>query len=649
MRQIETIREDQIGPDGKPLRKYEFIDGQTGATGLKFAIGLVIVNVVLVFKDLFFSASKADDKNNLNNGNDEQQQKEIITQKAAALPELVQETETKEKNEVPSDVTSSGSSKRYFAGKTESLFDEAPKNSGTAYSFEQKLNTGSHATSNPFENVIQFPGVFRVTPLNSGPDLGGGAGSSGPVNQNNNSEDDDTTSDDTAERNRLPMLNGAVVFSSLYVNQSIILAEADFLRGAYDLDEDALAINNLIASRGTIEELEDGKWQFIPDPYDLTDITFHYEISDGTGAVQQIAHLSYTELPGGDFVGTEENDVIVGSGGRDKIEGLSGNDTILSREAADLIDAGPGDDRIVAGEGDDVIYAGLGNDVVFGGTGNDLIFGGAGDDVLMGEEGDDEIFGDAGNDQIFGGIGNDKALGGLDNDKLEGNEGNDFLDGEQGADEISGGSGNDILIGGTGDDNVKGDSGDDLFIALSNDGDDHYDGGDDVDTLDLSAITSDTDINLATGTASGAEIGTDEVLNFENVVAGRGNDTITANENVNSLWGNFGEDIFVFLSGNNSGKGSGHRDRIEDFEVGDKIDISLMDGNQGEDGLQRLSFKYDQAEFDGVGQVLYKYENNDTTEFTLLRFKYDEDDLDEADFEIEITGRHVFTEDNLIT
>jgi hypothetical protein len=60
---------------------------------------------------------------------------------------------------------------------------------------------------------------------------------------------------------------------------------------------------------------------------------------------------------------------------------------------------------------------------------------------------------------------------------------------------------------------------------------------------------------------------------------------------------------------------------------------------------------YDQADFDGIGQVLYHYEEDgDLNTLTVLKFNFDDDDddADEVDFEIEVIGRFEFSEDNLI-
>jgi uncharacterized delta-60 repeat protein len=99
-----------------------------------------------------------------------------------------------------------------------------------------------------------------------------------------------------------------------------------------------------------------------------------------------------------------------------------------------------------------VVNAGDGNDVVtildgvtlgaqmHGGAGNDVMVGGMGDDVLFGELGDDMLLGRGGGDAFVGGDGNDVLLGG---------NGRDLLIGGRGADRILGNNQDDILIAGS--------------------------------------------------------------------------------------------------------------------------------------------------------------------------------------------------------
>lgn len=199
--------------------------------------------------------------------------------------------------------------------------------------------------------------------------------------------------------------------------------------------------------------------------------------------------------------------VVEGTDAGELIDG-----TYLSDPEGDVIDgsddaSGGNTDSVVAGGGDDTVFSYVGNDTVDGGAGNDSIDGGAGDDVL------------------FGGDGNDTLQGWFDDDSLEGGAGDDSL---------IGWTGNDTIAGGTGADVIEGGDGEDLIILEDGFGNDTIDGGDggvvDYDTLDLSALTTDTTIDL---TSSNPESGsvtsggdTATFTDIENIVLGAGRDTL---------------------------------------------------------------------------------------------------------------------------
>ncbi|MFN3235325.1 MAG: Ig-like domain-containing protein, partial [Gammaproteobacteria bacterium] len=116
----------------------------------------------------------------------------------------------------------------------------------------------------------------------------------------------------------------------------------------------------------------------------------------------------------------------------------------------------------------------------------------------------------------------------------------DFIVGSAGNDILNGKSLNDLLIGGAGND---------IFIATTGDGNDVMDGGTGEDTLDASAVTDSMVINLVTESliSNGQE---DVIRNFENIVAGSGNDIITGNDQNNALYGGAGTDVLSGGLGN---------------------------------------------------------------------------------------------------
>jgi Ca2+-binding RTX toxin-like protein len=114
------------------------------------------------------------------------------------------------------------------------------------------------------------------------------------------------------------------------------------------------------------------------------------------------------------FLGTDGDDVIVGSQVEDHIYGLDGNDVLSGRGAADWIEGGAGNDFITGGQGVDIVEGGTGNDSIFAGEGDDktdILYGDAGKDVIGGGEGADFVLGGTGSDTIFGGNGGDILVG----------------------------------------------------------------------------------------------------------------------------------------------------------------------------------------------------------------------------------------------
>jgi len=80
------------------------------------------------------------------------------------------------------------------------------------------------------------------------------------------------------------------------------------------------------------------------------------------------------------------------------------------------------DDILIGTTLADLIFAYGGDDLISGNKGNDCIFGGDGDDIIFGNEGNDNIAGQIGNDIIKGHSGEDSISGGLGLDVLDGGD-----------------------------------------------------------------------------------------------------------------------------------------------------------------------------------------------------------------------------------
>ncbi|MEH2614336.1 Ig-like domain-containing protein [Bradyrhizobium sp. AZCC 1693] len=125
-----------------------------------------------------------------------------------------------------------------------------------------------------------------------------------------------------------------------------------------------------------------------------------------------------------------------------------------------------------------------------------------------------------------GTIGADVLTGAGGNDIIDGLDGNDTLSGLSGNDTIYGRGGNDIVLGGDGNDTLEGGDGRDYLTGGA--GDDHLDGGQSFDRAVYTDATGPVTINLAAGTASGAGVGTDTLINIEGAIGSNFADTFDA-------------------------------------------------------------------------------------------------------------------------
>ena len=365
----------------------------------------------------------------------------------------------------------------------------------------------------------------------------------------------------------------------------------------------------------------------------------------------------------------------------DKLEGLDGNDTLYGGNLQDDLSGGIGNDELYGGYDEDFLYGQLGGDTLYGGYGNDSLYGDDeknshgntdGNDVLYGEEGNDYLSGGGGNDTLDGGLGLDTLTGGAGNDtyylsydkpldvitdnglkadidtvimpyqlneytlpqgiengtidkgtaasNLTGNDGDNTLTGNDGSNTLNGESGNDTLYGGAGNDSVNGGTGNDMLIAGNGLGDDAYVGGTGIDTVKYLSTTKGITVDLALGTASGAEIGTDLLYSIENVVGGvggdslsgaadnnlldgySGNDTLIGGMGNDTLQGGLGADRFTFNAEAETGITSATQDTIADFKSaqGDKLDVSAIDANTALAGNNAFSALTTGGTFNGV-------------------------------------------------
>jgi Ca2+-binding RTX toxin-like protein len=487
--------------------------------------------------------------------------------------------------------------------------------------------------------------------------------------------------------NRLPSLTAPVILAGLLADSTLVVSARDLLQHASDPDGDTLVVRDLRASSGSLVQTVDGTWLFTPEAADTGSVTLSYSVFDKAGKVAQTAQIDLVSRDAATH-GTPAGDTLIGDGEANLIDAGDGADTVEGGAGNDTLYGGDGDDRILAGGGDDVVHAGAGNDVVMAGAGNDVVLAGRDNDVIHGEAGDDKLFGEGGDDQISAGAGDDLLVGGAGDDRLAGGDGNDALLGDDGKDVLAGGAGDDslqggagddqfsggaghdalsggagrdaitadagddIIVGGAGNDIADGGSGNDLFVAEVNDGNDQYDGGAGVDTYSIATTTADAIIDLLEESATSLEIGDDLIENFERVHAGRGDDTIIASNATNVIIGGGGDDVFVFRSTAAIGHGAGHRDRILDFDVGDRIDLDDVREEFAEDlnssledqNIRRFVLIRDQDEFSQPGEMKLRYEKLDGRDVTILAGNTDWDG--QSEFELELSGTYQLSDND---
>ena len=257
-------------------------------------------------------------------------------------------------------------------------------------------------------------------------------------------------------------------------------------------------------------------------------------------------------------------------------------------------------------------------------------------------------------EDVTGGSGCNTIVGSDGANHLTGGASHDIILGEAGDDYIAGGDNDDLLAGGKDADTVLGGDGDDVIVATIDDGNDHYDGGSGSDTYDATMTSADLTVDLNAGVASSSETGEDTLTGIENVNCGSGDDTIVANDEVNTFTGGEGADTFVFGSVAAIGKGSGSRDKILDFAVGDRIDLDkisddFVDDLQdafGDHVIRRFVLIGAQETFSQAGQMKVRYEDTDDRQVTILEGNINGDA--DAEFELEFMGHIQFRYDDFI-
>jgi len=302
--------------------------------------------------------------------------------------------------------------------------------------------------------------------------------------------------------NDAPTVSGDVSLSG-DEDTNLTITKAQLLANATDVDDNEFLVQDLSATgNGVLTYNGDDTWTYVPETNTTTDITFSYNISDGTTTTAAQAVASFAA--DGITEGTANADTMIATDGNDTLTSLAGNDTITG---------GLGDDNIDGGEGTDTaVFSGNAADYSFAEndageltiTDDNTSDGDDGTDVLtsiekfqfadqtLEEVPDDEGEGNDEGEWIWGGNGVDNVFGGGGDDTILTFNGGDIIDAGSGDDWVWSGRGDDTVTGGSGSDRIYTDNGDDV-ITLSS-GDVTISGGRGSDTLRLDGM----DLNLTT-------------------------------------------------------------------------------------------------------------------------------------------------------
>jgi pectin methylesterase-like acyl-CoA thioesterase len=143
------------------------------------------------------------------------------------------------------------------------------------------------------------------------------------------------------------------------------------------------------------------------------------------------------------------------------------------------------------------------------------------------------------------------------------------------------------VFDGNGVDTVVTGAGNDTIFGSADGVNDSFNGGSGIDTIDYSATTGPITVNLASGAAGGAEIGTDSLFNFENITGGNGGDTLFGSNANNTITGGTGNDNIVGNGGSDILHGGAGDDTlnggVNDFTLTPAAANDILTGDAGND------------------------------------------------------------------
>lgn len=285
------------------------------------------------------------------------------------------------------------------------------------------------------------------------------------------------------------------------------------------------------------------------------------------------------------IVGSNENDVIIGTAAAETIAAGAGNDVVWGGGGADTIDGGSGRDTVVYRTSAAAVTVNLsvsgpqasggdaaGNVLV----GIESVAGSRFDDTLIGDAGANNLNGGAGADYLDGGAGIDTAIYSSSAAAVR-------IDLSSSGPQSGGDAQGDVLVsienvvGSRFADVLIGDNGDNVFTGGA--GADTIIGGGGVDIASYAGSSAAINVVLGRAVQSGGEAEGDRLTSIEGVYGSRFNDVIIGDNGDNVLSGGAGDDYLV---------GGGGFDRLNGGAGNDTLVISGLaraDGGEGTDKL----------------------------------------------------------------
>lgn len=254
-------------------------------------------------------------------------------------------------------------------------------------------------------------------------------------------------------------------------------------------------------------------------------------------------------------IGTDNVDLLHGSGGDDALNGGRGDDTLSGREGNDtyIYNLGDGNDTIIESTGADVLRFGAGitaESIIVAREGSSLIIKHNGSNIKLlnvtdywaGEVNPNNIIEriefDDGEVWDFEQLKKLAGRGSKLNDNISGFSTADVITGDDGDDALDGWGGDDVLIGGSDYDKLSGGDGNDTYVFNIGDGIDVISDSSGVDTIRFGAGITPDDVWIARRSPAGAEITSQETENAAGTdwvfVLKSGNEITVSNAGLNA-------------------------------------------------------------------------------------------------------------------